>query len=99
MTSLMWAAFNNENPEAPRALVLTGADVNMRDKEGNTNPEMAEMIKALMKAGADVNAGDKKGQDGLKPGHGPQQDGGKRRAAQGRGRALKGSSRLFHVAA
>jgi ankyrin repeat protein len=59
----------HQNPEVIRALVQAGADVNARDKNGETVLMYAvmgedvnlEVVKILVQAGADVNARDERG--------------------------------------
>ena len=60
MTPLMWAAWENQNPEVIKVLLEAGANVDARDKWGltplmqaarkNQNPEV---IKVLLDGGAD----------------------------------------------
>ena len=68
MTPLMYAAWNNQNPEIIKLLLGAGANVNAKDKNGKTplmwaaeDNQNPEIIKILIDAGADGKARDNKG--------------------------------------
>jgi len=68
MTPLMWAAYNNRNPEVITTLLKAGADINATVSAGGTalmwaaqSNQNPEVITTLLKAGADINARNQSG--------------------------------------
>jgi len=70
--ALLWAAYNNPDPEVIATLLKAGADINARDIDGKTaliwaadiNPN-PDVITTLLKAGAEIEAIDKIGETSL----------------------------------
>ena len=69
-TPLMYAAWENENPEVVQLLIDAGADLEARDETGRTplmhaasDNENAEVVQLLLDAGADATATNENGEN------------------------------------